>query len=155
MSIFISKMLLWLMYFIQCTTRTFKWIQYILSRVENVNWTNIFMNSGSAVEIQKKPTIDIPIWLYDSVLLLYLTFNLVTHCKRPHNRTFKSLRRKIWNLTCALLKLVAQIMLCLKLELEVPNSNFKLPLYYVMIPVWIVLPVTVVDVFYTMYHQNV
>lgn len=76
----------------------------------------------------------IPMWLYDSVLLLYLTFNLVTHCKRPHNRTFKSLRRKIWNLTCALLKLVAQIMLCLKLELEVPNSNFKLPLYYVMIP---------------------
>ena len=67
----------------------------------------------------------IPMWLYDSVLLLYLTFNLVTHCKRPHNRTFKSLRRKIWNLTCALLKLVAQIMLCLKLELEVPNSNFK------------------------------
>ena len=77
----------------------------------------------------------IPMWLYDSVLLLYLTFNLVTYCKRPHNRTFKSLRRKIWNLTCALLKLVAQIMLCLKLELEVPNSNFKLPLYYVMIHV--------------------
>jgi len=99
----------------------------------------------------------IPMWLYDSVLLLYLTFNLVTHCKRPHNRTFKSLRRKIWNLTCALLKLVAQIMLCLKLELENSDEypNFKLPLYYVMIPVWIVLPVTVVDVFYTMYHQNV
>ena len=99
----------------------------------------------------------IPMWLYDSVLLLYLTFNLVQHCKRPHNRTFKSLWRKIWNLTCALLKLVAQIMLCLKLELENNQDypNFKLPLYYVMIPVWIVLPVTVVDVFYTMYYQNV
>ena len=94
-------------------------------------------------------------WLYDSVLLLYLTFNLVTHCKRPHNRTFKSLRRKIWNLTCAVLKLVAQIMLCLKLELENNKDypNFKLPLYYVMIPVWIVLPVTVVDDIYTINYN--
>ena len=38
----------------------------------------------------------IPMWLYDSILLLYLTFNLVRHCKRPHNRNFKSMRRKIW-----------------------------------------------------------
>lgn len=98
----------------------------------------------------------IPMWLYDSILLLYLTFNLVTHCKRPHNRTFKALRRKVWNLTCAVLKLVAQIMLCLKLDLEhsKEHSEFKLPLYYVLIPVWIVLPVTVVDVFYTMYAQS-
>ncbi len=94
----------------------------------------------------------IPMWLYDSILLLYLTFNLVTH----HNRTFKSMRRRVWNLTCALLKLTAQIMLCLKLDLENNKDypGFKLPLYYVMIPVWIVLPVASVDIFYTMYNQN-
>lgn len=90
----------------------------------------------------------IPMWLYDTILLLFLTFKLVTHCKRHQNRTFKSMRRKIWNLACAILKLVAQIMLCLKLDFEQKeDSNFKLPLYYVMIPVWIVLPVTVIDVF--------
>ena len=125
----------------------------------------------------------IPMWLYDSILLLYLTLNLVIHCKRPTNRTFHAMRRKIWwviilfhlkrilnkmfqlkqyiyfflfrNLTCAILKLVAQIMLCLKLELEnsTNHPDFKLPLYYVMIPIWIILPVALVDTFFTMYYQ--
>lgn len=102
----------------------------------------------------------IPMWLYDSILLLYLTFNLVTHCERPNwdpqNRAFKALKRTWWSFTCAILKLAAQIMLCLKLDLEhsEEHTDFKLPLYYVMIPVWIVLPVTVVDLFYTMYTQS-
>merc|ERR1711862_1037329 len=97
----------------------------------------------------------IPMWIYDSILLLYLTLNLVIHCKRPTNRTFHAMRRKIWNLTCAILKLVAQIMLCLKLELEnsTNHPDFKLPLYYVMIPIWIILPVALVDTFFTMYYQ--
>jgi len=98
----------------------------------------------------------IPMWLYDSILLLYLTLNLVIHCKRPTNRTFHAMRRKIWNLTCAILKLVAQIMLCLKLELEnsTNHPDFKLPLYYVMIPIWIILPVALVDIFFTLYYQT-
>lgn len=60
------------------------------------------------------------------------------------------------NLTCAILKLVAQIMLCLKLELEnsTNHPDFKLPLYYVMIPIWIILPVALVDIFFTMYYQT-
>jgi len=96
----------------------------------------------------------IPMWLYDFILLSYLSFSLITHCKRQNNRSFKSMRRKIWNLTCAILKLVAQIMLCLKLDFEnTENNDFHLPLYFVMIPVWIVLPVTVVDVFWTMYTE--
>jgi len=97
----------------------------------------------------------IPMWLYDSILLLYLTFHLVRHCRRPHNRNFKSMRRKIWNLVLVILKLTAQIMLCLKLEMENgTNSPTKLPLYYVMIPVWIILPVTVFDVSFNLYRQS-
>ena len=46
-------------------------------------------------------------------------------------------------------------MLCLKLELEnSSNPTFKLPLYYVMIPIWIILPVALVDIFLTMYYQT-
>ena len=55
------------------------------------------------------------------------------------------------NVTFALLKLTAQIMLCLKLEYK---DQLNLPLYYVMIPVWIILPVTVADVFHTLYRQS-
>ena len=51
----------------------------------------------------------IPMWLYDSILLLYLTFNLVRHCKRPHNRNFKSMRRKIWYVHTVQLKSLCAI----------------------------------------------
>ncbi len=97
----------------------------------------------------------IPMWLYDSILLLYLTFNLVTHFKRGHNNrnNIRGLRRRIWNLVCALLKLVAQIMLCLKLENK-DNPDFQLPLYFVMIPLWVILPVTIVDVFVILYNST-
>ena len=59
------------------------------------------------------------------------------------------------NLVLVILKLTAQIMLCLKLEMENgTNSPTKLPLYYVMIPVWIILPVTVFDVSFNLYRQS-
>jgi hypothetical protein len=50
---------------------------------------------------------------------------------------------------CAVLKLSTQIMLCLKLE-----NSYTIPLYYIMIPVWIVLPVTAVDIFVTMLRRR-
>lgn len=40
------------------------------------------------------------------------------------------------------MKLTAQIMICIKLE-----EKADIPLYYIMIPLWIVLPVTIVDLF--------
>lgn len=91
----------------------------------------------------------IPMWLYDSILLLYLIFNMVTHCKNRHDRSLRFMRRKIWYFVCAVLKLAAQIMLCLKLE-NANNKGFDIPLYYIMIPLWIMLPVTCVDVFITL-----
>lgn len=84
----------------------------------------------------------IPMWLYDSILLLYIVFNMITYCKNNHGRSFRSMRRKIWYFTCAVLKLSAQIMLCLKLE-----RMAEIKLYYLMIPLWLMLPTTAIDVF--------
>ena len=39
------------------------------------------------------------------------------------------------------MKLAFQIMLCLKLE----RNDFDIPTYYLMVPVWIWLPVTILD----------
>ena len=79
----------------------------------------------------------IPMWLHDGILLLQSIF---------HFRNMTSTRRKIWNLVRVILKLTAQILLCLKLDFFDLYSPTILPLYYVMIPVWIVLAVTLCDV---------
>ena len=47
-------------------------------------------------------------------------------------------------LYCVLMKLAFQIMLCLELEYQY-DDNFHIPLYYLMIPLWILLSVTVAD----------
>lgn len=36
----------------------------------------------------------IPMWLYDSILLIYILFNMISHCKNGHDRA-SSLRRKV------------------------------------------------------------
>ena len=38
----------------------------------------------------------IPMWIYDSILILYLVFHIVTHCKNGQERSLRSMRRKIW-----------------------------------------------------------
>jgi len=94
----------------------------------------------------------IPMWLYDSILFLYLVFNMMTHCKNGHDGTPMrvSMRRKIWYLNGLEMKLAFQIMLCLKLDNEAKRESSSyvedfIPLYYLMIPLWILLPATVID----------
>lgn len=57
------------------------------------------------------------------------------------------MRRKAWYLVCAVMKLAIQIMICLKLE-NIGNGALDIPLYYIMIPLWIMLPVTIADLFF-------
>ena len=87
----------------------------------------------------------IPMWLHDGILLLYSISQLIFR-SQPNNRNMTSTRWKIWNLVRVILKLTAQILLCLKLDYFDLYSPTILPLYYVMIPVWIVLAVTLCDV---------
>jgi len=90
----------------------------------------------------------IPMWLYDSILFLYLIFNMIIHCKNGHDatpmRVSDLLVRKIWYICGVLMKLAFQIMLCLKLE-STEGDDFDIPTYYLMLPLWIWLPVTIID----------
>lgn len=87
----------------------------------------------------------IPLWVYDSILLIYLFFNMMSHWKNGHDRLSNSVQRKICYLFAIILKLASQIMLCLKL-----NSSFEISTYYVLTPLWILLPLLMIDVFFTL-----
>ena len=65
------------------------------------------------------------------------------HCRAAA----RYVRRKAWYLACAAMKLAIQIMICLKLE-NLGNGALDIPLYYIMIPLWIMLPVTIADLFF-------
>jgi len=93
----------------------------------------------------------IPMWLYDGILIVYLAFEMITYCRAPGGpggrAAARYVRRKAWYLACAVMKLTMQIMICLKLDNR-DGGSLDIPLYYIMIPVWIVLPVTVADLFF-------
>ena len=61
----------------------------------------------------------------------------------------RSILRKLWYIFLVALKLAAQIMLCIKLE----NIGVTLNLFYVMIPVWIILSASTVDVFQSLFDN--
>lgn len=82
----------------------------------------------------------IPMWLYDHILLVYIVFNMISHCK--NSRLFK-LPREIRYMTAVFMKFGAQILICLKLE----APHWYLPAKIVLAPFWILLPALAVDVF--------
>ncbi|XP_046747667.1 transmembrane protein 60 [Diprion similis] len=84
----------------------------------------------------------IPMWLYDNILLIYIIFRMISHCKNGHDHV-SSLRRKAWYMTAVLTKLCGQVLLCLKLE--VVQSD--LPAKAVLAPLWLLLPALGCDVF--------
>lgn len=84
----------------------------------------------------------VPMWLYDSILLIYVLFHLISHCKHGVGSVRQALHSHIWYIVAVILKMIAQIMLCLKLQYKQLNIS----VYQVMIPVWILLPIMVVDV---------
>merc|ERR1712055_264712 len=64
------------------------------------------------------------------------------HCRTSHDRFQRSILRKLWYIFLVVLQQAAQIMLCIKLE-----NIGNLSLFYVMVPVWIILSASTVDVF--------
>lgn len=82
----------------------------------------------------------LPMWLYDVILSIIALFNLVMHCKQD---SIKHLIKSEHNvlLLVVVLKVAAQIMICLKLEYK----WLQLSLYHVLIPLWLMLPILIVD----------
>lgn len=107
---------------------TFCWIMVLVfiilltlkldGRITDWNWFIIF----------------IPMWILDSVITVYTLINMVMHCKNRwwHNVHETSLKRKTWCLGGISLKILFQVLLCLRLEYVK-----HLRLFYVMIPFWI------------------
>ncbi|XP_076457105.1 transmembrane protein 60-like [Babylonia areolata] len=86
-----------------------------------------------------------PLWVFDLVVIVYLTVNAIIHCKNGYDRrnhSDLSVPRKIWFIAAVSLKLLFQLLLCLRLEYIASMS-----LYYIMIPFWILTTVSAVDIF--------
>ena len=55
----------------------------------------------------------IPLWLYDTILLIYLVFSMISHCRSSRDRWDKTIFRKIWSIFIVLQLIAAQVMLCI------------------------------------------
>lgn len=86
-------------------------------RINDWNWFIIF----------------IPMWILDSVVTIYTVIKMVMHCKNKwwHNVHETTLKKKIWCLCGILLKILFQILLCVRLQ-YIPTFR----LFYVAIPFW-------------------
>lgn len=81
----------------------------------------------------------IPHWLFDSILLIYVMIKIITKW-RNLTRLKELLISYQWYLTAVLLKIAAQVIICLKLE----YPQLELSIYVTMIPIWILLPTIIV-----------
>ena len=87
----------------------------------------------------------LPLWLFDSIVIVYIIFYMITHCKYRFDRHDMSMLRKMYYLGVAFLKMAFQVMICLKLE----YLQF-MSLYYIMIPCWFLLLVVTCDISFTL-----
>lgn len=85
----------------------------------------------------------IPMWVYDSILLIYVIFHMVSHCRNSIERFRETINKNVWYITAIALKMAAQIIICIKLE----YTKVNLRIYVVMTPIWMLLPVLCVEVF--------
>lgn len=93
----------------------------------------------------------IPMWLFDSVVIIYITVNMIIHCKNEYRTSHHDLTmtRKGWFMAAVILKLAFQVLLCLK------NEYFNtIPLYYVMIPFWTLMVGSTGDIFAGLLSSN-
>ena len=101
-------------------------------RINEWNWLIIF----------------IPQWIFDSVVILYTLIKMIMHCRNSplQNMYEVSIKRKMWCLTVVVLKLLFQVILCLKLQ-YLPEIR----VLYAAIPLWILLTGLVIDVFQSLW----
>ncbi|KAK7872838.1 hypothetical protein R5R35_006710 [Gryllus longicercus] len=92
----------------------------------------------------------IPLWIYDFILIVYVIVNIVSSCRNVHDRIWNPLRNKGWYALGIVLKMASQIMLCLKLQ----NPTWPVSVYGIMVPLWILLPALLTDVFITLLRMS-
>ena len=86
----------------------------------------------------------VPLWLFDAVMLIYITFKMVVHCKHGQDRTEATritMKRKVFYLEAVVLKMTFQVLLCLRQQ-----EYVSLDLRYVMVPFWLLMLEGIVDI---------
>ena len=94
----------------------------------------------------------IPLWLYDTILLVKLVFSMISDCRatsRDRLERQKTIMRKVFHIFLVLQVIAAQIMLCIKLD----DNGIDISLFYVMIPAWIILSTSTIDVFQSLFEK--
>lgn len=90
----------------------------------------------------------VPMWIYDTILLIDSLFNIFIVCKHTNFRNlFKNKNNLL--IVVVILKIAVQIALCLKLEYK----SLNLQIYHVFLPLWILLPIVILDVSITLFKS--
>lgn len=84
----------------------------------------------------------IPLWIFDAILIIYVIIRIITKW-RNLQRLKELLISNQWYIAGVLLKIASQIMICLKLEYH----HLDISIYLTMLPIWILLPSTIIYVF--------
>lgn len=84
----------------------------------------------------------IPMWIFDAVIVIYITFKMIAQCKNRYNSGQVSMTRKVCYMSFVLLKMSFQVILCMKLE----YYNEEISMYYAMVPFWMFFIFVISDV---------
>lgn len=90
----------------------------------------------------------VPLWIFDAILLIYVIIRIVTKW-RNLTRLKELLAAYQWYIAAVLLKIAAQIMICLHIE----YPQLELSIFVTMIPIWILLPTTIGYIFVGLVRQ--
>lgn len=92
----------------------------------------------------------IPVWIFNSILLIYSAFDTVTLCKSRSVHRRGDIYWNVFLVSGILFKMAFEIMLCLKLE----SPSLNISTVYVLSPLWIILLMLAFDVFITLINNN-
>ncbi|XP_078061423.1 transmembrane protein 60-like [Mustelus asterias] len=92
----------------------------------------------------------IPLWIFDTVLLVVLVVRLAGRCKAGYDRHSGNVQRKVWYLCAMLLKLGFLLALCARLE-----RYAIMKLSWILIPLWILLLGVLGDMGYSTFSASV
>ncbi|XP_041057819.1 transmembrane protein 60-like [Carcharodon carcharias] len=91
----------------------------------------------------------IPLWIFDTILLMMLIVKIIGRCKSGYDRNGNNLKKEVWYLCAMLLKFGFLLALCARLE-----HFAQMKLIFVFIPLWLLLIGAVVDLAYNIYSMR-
>ncbi|GCB78299.1 transmembrane protein 60-like [Scyliorhinus torazame] len=93
----------------------------------------------------------IPLWTFDTILLMMLIVKIIGRCRSGYDRNgnSRSLKKEVWYLCAMLLKLGFLLALCARLD-----HFAQMKLIFVFIPLWLLLVGAVVDLAYNIYSMR-